>query len=261
MTEVLTKKCSYFNSGYCRYARREKGCKYYHPTDICESKKCDMKKCDKRHPKNCRHGDKCRFQTRCLYNHTMTNKERTNGHSEETERVIASLKSEITLLKKEIDIKVNILVKVHLKELNDLRLEKDNMLNDFNMSRDSINVALASKDNELQKANETIKQMEEEDARETHLCLIENEDLRKEIKALKKQDCQDCKNKTDIKIYISQLIKEFVNLTKDRTFKCKVCGKIIPTKREVIDHTMAEHQAKLVMEKNYNMKACLKAGH
>ena len=43
MTEVLTKKCSYFNSGYCRYARREKGCKFYHQTDICEFKKCDIK--------------------------------------------------------------------------------------------------------------------------------------------------------------------------------------------------------------------------
>ena len=115
MTEVLTKKYTYFNSGYCRYVRREKGCKFYHPTDICESKKCDIKKCDKRHPKNCRHGDTCRFQTRCLYNHKMTNKERTNEHSEETERGIANLKSKITLLKKEIDIKVNNLVDVHLK--------------------------------------------------------------------------------------------------------------------------------------------------
>ena len=97
--------------------------------------------------------------------------------------------------------------------------------------------------------------MEEEDAQETHLCLIENEDPRKEIQALRKQECQDCKNKTDIKIYISQPIKEFVNLTKDWIFKCKVCGKIIPTKREGIYHTMAEHKAKLVKEKNYNMKA------
>ena len=52
--------------------------------------------------------------------------------------------------------------------------------------------------------------MKEEDAQETHLCLIENEDLRKEIRALRKQEWQDCKIKSDIKIYISQLIKEFV---------------------------------------------------
>ena len=120
-------------------------------------KSVTSKKCDKRHPKNCRHGDICRFQTRCLYNHKRTNKERTNEHSEETERVIANMKSEITLLKKEIDIEVNNLVNVHLKELNDLSLEKDNTLNDFQMSRDSSNVVLASKDNELQKANKTIK--------------------------------------------------------------------------------------------------------
>ena len=85
-------------------------------------------------------------------------------------------------------------MKVHLKEVNDFRLGKDNMLNDFQMSMDSFNVALASKDNELLKENETIKHMAEEDARETHLCLIKNEDLRKEIKALRKQECQDCKN-------------------------------------------------------------------
>ena len=32
----------------------------------------------------------------------MTNKERTNEHSEETERVFADLKSEITLLKRKL---------------------------------------------------------------------------------------------------------------------------------------------------------------
>ena len=85
--------------------------------------------------------------------------------------------------------------------------------------------------------------MEEEDVRETRLCLIENETLEKEIELLKQKECLDCKDKTDTKLYIFQLIKEFVNITQDRTYKCKVCGKIIPTKREVVDHTMREHQA------------------
>ena len=76
--------------------------------------------------------------------------------------------------------------------------------------------------------------MEKEDVRETWLCLIENEDLEKEIELLKQKECLDCKDKTDTKLYIFQLIKEFVNITPDRTYECKVCGKIIPKKRKLL---------------------------
>ena len=48
---------------------------------------------------------------------------------------ITNLILEIALLNTEIDIKVNNLVKVHLNELEELRLQ-DRRRNDFHMSRD-----------------------------------------------------------------------------------------------------------------------------
>jgi transcriptional regulator with PAS, ATPase and Fis domain len=50
----MTKKCRYFNRGFCKY--REK-CRFYHPEHICEaylkSNNCEQKECCKRHPKRC----------------------------------------------------------------------------------------------------------------------------------------------------------------------------------------------------------------
>ena len=63
--------------------------------------------------------------------------ERTTDH-------ITNLILEIALLNTEIDIKVNNLVKVHLNELEELRLKQDKRRNDFLMSRDGFEGALAS---------------------------------------------------------------------------------------------------------------------
>ena len=58
---------------------------------------------------------------------------------------ISNLISEISLLKTEINIKVDNIVQVHVYKLDDLIIKQDNMRNDFNMSRDWFDVALASK--------------------------------------------------------------------------------------------------------------------
>ena len=57
---------------------------------------------------------------------------------------ITNLILEIALLNTEIDIKVNYLVKVHLNELEELRLKQDKRRKDFLMSRDGFEGALAS---------------------------------------------------------------------------------------------------------------------
>ena len=73
--------------------------------------------------------------------HTITkinNKLRTE-HSEEMKRMtehITNMISEIALLNTEININFNNLVKVHLIDLDELRLKQDKMRNDFHMSRD-----------------------------------------------------------------------------------------------------------------------------
>ena len=63
---------------------------------------------------------------------------------ERTTEHITNLILEIALLKTEIDTKVNNLVKVHLNELEELRLKKDKMRYDFLMLREGFEGALAS---------------------------------------------------------------------------------------------------------------------
>ena len=161
MTADLAKKCSYFNSGYCKFTRKENGCKYYHPTEACTKTKCNNKSCDKRHPKKCRHGDQCRFRTRCLYKH-FNNDQGTDivcaeGSVKHITEEISKLRSEISTLKKENDVKINKLVKVHLKELEDLKPENNILKNNFVASKDVSLVTLATMEKDLTEAKQSIK--------------------------------------------------------------------------------------------------------
>ena len=69
MSEVTLKNCSHYNSGFCRYIKKENGCKHFHPKEICETTVCKDKDCPKRHPKRCRYLEECRFQSQCSYSH------------------------------------------------------------------------------------------------------------------------------------------------------------------------------------------------
>ena len=72
---------------------------------------------------------------------------------------ITNPRSEIALLNTEINIKVNNIKQVHLYKLDKLRLKKDKIRHNVQMSRDWLNVALASKENELKKAREIFNVM------------------------------------------------------------------------------------------------------
>ena len=50
-------KCLYYDSGFCRYKDK---CRKEHMKTVCEDSNCD-KKCEKRHPKQCRYREKCKF--------------------------------------------------------------------------------------------------------------------------------------------------------------------------------------------------------
>ena len=72
-----------------------------------------------------------------------------------TEEIIA-LKEEVARLKVENDIKINILVKVHLQELNDLKVEKHQILQDVNSEKELLSATLASKEEDLEQARQKI---------------------------------------------------------------------------------------------------------
>ena len=116
-------KCSYYNSGYCKFTKKEKGCKFYHPEETCYIPNCNNKKCPARHPKSCKFGDTCVFQTGCSYKHAKTDLSDDSISIVETNKEIDQLKADIAKLKEENDIKINILAKVHINELEEVTHE------------------------------------------------------------------------------------------------------------------------------------------
>lgn len=69
----MTKKCRYFNRGYCKYNKK---CRFVHPEGICKeylkSYKCERKECLDRHPKICkweRSIGGCKRSVDCQYLH------------------------------------------------------------------------------------------------------------------------------------------------------------------------------------------------
>ena len=66
-TEGYSKKCTYFNSGYCKFTNKKNGCRYLHPEYACKIMQCKDKGCPSRHPKKCNHGEHCTYQKKCWH--------------------------------------------------------------------------------------------------------------------------------------------------------------------------------------------------
>ena len=112
---------------------------------------------------------------------------------------ITNLKAEITLMKKENMRKINTLVSVYLKELNDLKLENNNIMQELLRTKHTNDTTLAIKEGDLEYVSKKRKLCQEEDVNETRECLIENAALMKELEIYKQKECNDCKKKTETK--------------------------------------------------------------
>ena len=94
----MTKKCRYFNIGYCKYNKK---CRFYHPEHICEDylkyNGCENKECNKRHPRKCKwEGNRggCRRHGDCDYLHfTNDNMESSEDTADICEYQCVSCKS------------------------------------------------------------------------------------------------------------------------------------------------------------------------
>ena len=131
MTEDIQIKCSYFNSGYCKFTRKENGCNFYHPTEPCKLLKCKDKECQYRHQKKCKHGEIWRFQKRCEYLHLVEELGNENTSIQEIinlNREINILKEDIFQIRKDNEMKVNTLAKVHLKEMEYINVQNKECL-------------------------------------------------------------------------------------------------------------------------------------
>jgi hypothetical protein len=79
-----------------------------------------------------------------------------------TTREVDELRAEIAKLKEENDIKINLLVKVQYKELEELRNENTSLINHVNVNFRQYEVDLKLKESELKEAIEKIRVLENE---------------------------------------------------------------------------------------------------
>ena len=162
-------RCKYFNTWYCKF---EDECSYKHPKEVCLLHLCQDKTCIKRHPKACRFKAHRRRRSSCMYRHNKY-------ESVNTEEEIDRLKEEIVMLQKSNTEKINLLrnieelktqnenlkqtevnnaqkyvvnkkeiLEYHKKELKKLKSENEELKKKV-ASSDSLNVALAKKNDEL----------------------------------------------------------------------------------------------------------------
>ena len=74
---MKSERCKFLNRGYCKYIH--KGCKYFHPQEICSSYSCNGRQCFKRHPKTCKFGQTCQYKQNCMYKHFNEDKNKVNS--------------------------------------------------------------------------------------------------------------------------------------------------------------------------------------
>ena len=168
MSDGVVKKCKYFNSGYCRYTKKAIGCKNFHPTDVCKVEGCREKECPDRHPKKCKFEDECRYSS-CLYNHVK--KVVHTKEQENLQKEIDVLKTEIHNLKNENYVKINILAKVHLNKLEDLKRENTTLHNSIKELKEKLS-SNKSKEYSILLPNPNIGNIESESKDMTKLILL-----------------------------------------------------------------------------------------
>ena len=129
------------NTGYCKYARRETGCKYFHPLETCQTEICNEKARERRHPKKCILQEKCSYQTICLYGHTQRKQKTNFDQDTETSFLrkqmkaiklqIYQLKEDFSTLKQGSDKNITNLTQVHVQESNQVAAELANIKQRF----------------------------------------------------------------------------------------------------------------------------------
>ena len=82
------KSCKFFNTGFCKFVET---CRFKHAKENCVDK-CDRTICDKRHPKPCKYGIKCKRGQSCAYRHQTTPKENFLAVGNESKIQIESFK-------------------------------------------------------------------------------------------------------------------------------------------------------------------------
>ena len=72
----------------------------------------------------------------------------------------------------------------------------------------------------------------------------------------RKKDCNYCKEKNMTNINLKHLYTDFVHCMKGSSIKCSICIILLANHKEVVNHTINEHEAKKFMKNTFNMRMC-----
>jgi len=124
MTERFTKKCKFYDKGFCKYKDE---CKYQHPIIDCTNNCLDKQLCPKRHRKECKFKNKCYHNEKDVCEYLHKNKyQNITAH-----KVMLTAPSPIFTvpspieneLRKEIETLKNKIGQFYLKEIDKLKTE------------------------------------------------------------------------------------------------------------------------------------------
>ena len=139
LSSVNTKRCKYYNRGYCK---QRENCKFLHPTEECALRDKCINNCLKRHRKICRYGiygyhnkhNVCEFLHGDFFNIDNKNTNSNNIREMELEEEVKRLENQIEdVYKKEIN-----KLKKYMKDMDEYATKLKNKINELTSNEEAL---------------------------------------------------------------------------------------------------------------------------
>ena len=256
MAEEKSRKCTYFNSGYCKFTRKENGCRNLHPAESCQIPKCRDKGCPLRHPKTCRYGTKCKRIDVCQFKHNV---KEIHIDADHIKKDIIEEKEKVQSLQADI-LNLNLKIEEQKKMLNTFTIEKERVTKEnitINKEREFVKAKLNEQQKEIDLLKVKMKEQQKdifEIRNNLNDITDKKETLQHEIDTIKNiiiNKMEQIKHEIDIikSVKDSSLPKKKQSVPKKRNiFKCKVCKEIFQTSEDLNDHCSMELYCKTCEE-------------
>ena len=147
-------KCNFYNVGYCK--NWNKGCKFIHPAEACQSDNCDSKSCPKRHQKECKYFRKfCKHGVNCQFKHFEKKDISKKDNLDEEIKALQENMKEIDVIIKDLDSSISLLEE-KIKEYEESKIMSDVSLSNAKKEIDKKDLEIISKTNTIKEQAEKI---------------------------------------------------------------------------------------------------------
>ena len=250
-------QCHHNNTGFCKFGAQ---CRYLHFHTICLKNICRNPKCPNRHPKTCRFGQNCKYNSRnaCVYRH-FKQAEIQSIETRELTKQIEALKDKVKDLQIEISqLKINVQLKE--KQLTQTKdILKETMLKNEDLNKElarKITLQETTKVEEKFKCNLCyFKAGQKKDLEDHNKCMHEQPSIIRKLKALladkdkriefltkRMLDINDVNVKNQNEEIKNPKNKDIENVNSStQTNECPYCGKKFSDnsilKKHIINHS------------------------